>query len=343
MKTKKLVVLLISILFPILVTVFIGMYSYGTFGNWTQNQTKFKESIFNADTETSVSVENYAKFAATHYMNVSQNMNVYSDYENKDVVEAKNGTYTLDNKLTFSTYLVADTTDTDTADPYISYMFFLYNLNYNNVDPTNIYFISVQGSDDEGYAHLGNAISQFKTQWTEEGLTGSATLSSSRGTPYAIYDIHAILKDGKQNDNETTPFAYSLTPNRNYTVTDDEGVEDTPILFNQLVSCSFAIVETTSADEVNVLFTGTLDNIKRSAEAASKETNILKGYGSTAFDELNALENAGYFKFVFPTLLWQCGLALLISGFVAIFFYLTWTYEDESKAPKKFKKTKSKK
>ena len=341
MKTKKLVVLLISIIFPILVTVFIGMYSYGTFGNWTQNQTKFKESIFNADTETSTSIENYAKFASTHYMNVSTNMNVYSDYENKNVVEAKNGTYTIDNKLTLSTYLVADTTDNDSVDPYISYMFFLYNLNYNNIDPTSIYFISVQGSDEEGYAHLGDAIDQFTTQWVDEGLTGSATVSAYRGTPYAIYDIHAVLEDDSASDEDAkTPFAYSLTPNRNYTVTDDEGVEDNPIAFNQLVSCSFAIIETTSADEVTVLFTGTLDNIKRTAEAASKEDTILKGYGSTAFDELSSLENAGYFKFVFPTLLWQCGLALLISGFVAVFFYLTWTYEEDAKTPKKLKKNK---
>lgn len=341
MNTKKLVVLLISIIFPLLVTVFIGMYSYGTFGNWTQNQTEFKESIFNTDVETSTSIENYVKFASSHYMNVSENMNVYSDYESKDVIEAKKGTYTIDNKLTLSTYLVAETTDTDTVDPYISYMFFLYNINYNNIDPADIYFISVQGSDEEGYAHLGKAIEQFTNTWVEEGLTGSATVSSSRGTPYAIYDIHAILKD--DSDSDTTPFAYSLTPNRNYTVIDEEGVEDTPITFNQLANCSFAIVETENENQVNVLFAGTLSNIKRTADAASKDANILKGYGSTSIDELGALEQAGYFKFVLPTLLWQCGLALLISGFVAVFFYFTWTYEEEAKTPKKLKKNKAKK
>ena len=335
MNTKKLVVLLISILFPLLVTVFIGMYSYGTFGNWTQNQTEFKESIFNAEVETSTAIENYAKFASSHYMNVSGNMNVYSDYESQE------GTYTIDNKLTLSTYLVAETTDTETVDPYISYMFFLYNINYNNIDPADIFFISVQGSDEEGYAHLGNAIEQFTNTWVEEGLTGSATVSSSRGTPYAIYDIHAVLKEG--SDSETTPFAYSLTPNRNYTVTDEEGVEDTPIAFNQLANCSFAILETENENQVNVLFAGTLSNIKRTADAASKDANILKGYGSTSIDELGALEQAGYFKFVLPTLLWQCGLALLISGFVAVFFYFTWTYEEEAKTPKKLKKNKAKK
>lgn len=341
MNTKKLVVLLISIIFPLLVTAFIGMYSYGTFGNWTQNQTEFKESIFNEKVETSTAIENYAKFASSHYMNVSENMKVYSDYESKEVIEAAKGTYTIDNKLTLSTYLVAETTDTDTVDPYISYMFFLYNINYNNVDPADIYFISVQGSDEVGYAHLGNAIDQFTTQWVDEGLTGSATVCSSRGTPYAVYDIHAVLKD--DSDSETTPFAYTLTPNRNYTVTDSEGVEDTSIAFNLLSDCSFAIVETASDNEVNVLFAGTLDNIKRTADAASKDPNILKGYGSTAINELSALEQAGYFKFVLPTLLWQCGLTLLISGFVAVFFYFTWTYEEEGKTPKKLKKNKAKK
>ena len=150
-----------------------------------------------------------------------------------------------------------------------------------------------------------------------------------------------VLKE--DSTSETTPFAYSLTPNRNYTVTDEDGFEDTPIAFNQLANCSFAIVETENDNQVNVLFAGTLSNIKRSAEAASKDANILKGYGSTSINELGALEQAGYFKFVLPTLLWQCGLALLISGFVAVFFYFTWTYEEETKTPKKLKKNKAKK
>ena len=76
MKKKNLLVLLIAILFPLVVTVFIGMYTYGSFGNWDKHQTEFKESIFSEDAETSTSIENYAKFASSHYLNLSKNNKV---------------------------------------------------------------------------------------------------------------------------------------------------------------------------------------------------------------------------------------------------------------------------
>ena len=58
MKKKNLLVLLIAILFPLVVTVFIGMYSYGTITDsngdplWSKHQTEFKESVFNEEVET---------------------------------------------------------------------------------------------------------------------------------------------------------------------------------------------------------------------------------------------------------------------------------------------------
>ena len=74
--------------------------------------------------------------------------------------------------------------------------------------------------------------------------------------------------------------------------------------------------------------------------ATHSQPGLMSGEDKT---KLDSLEKAGYFKFVLPTLLWQCGLALLISGFVAVFFYFTWTYEEEAKTPKKLKKNKAKK
>lgn len=334
MKKKNLVVLLISIIFPILVTVFIGLYSYGSFGNWQKNQDNFVNSIFNEKEETKSSIENYVKFASSYYLNLSENMTVYSDYQERTILEPENGAYTIENKVTVSPYVVAE----DQGDtPYISYMFFLYNLNYNNISPANIYFICVQGTEDEDYNHLLEAIEQFDQYWTEDGTTGSAAVSASRGTPYPIYDIHAVLDE--DSDSETTPYAYSLTPNRNYAVEDEDGNEDESISFEKLVNCSFAIIETTNENETTVLMSGLLNNIKRSPEALSNVENVNFGYGSTAVDELKVLQNAGYTKYVLPTLAWQCAIALVISGVVAFLFYMTWTYEDPN-TKKKFKSNK---
>jgi hypothetical protein len=337
MKKKNLLVLLIAILFPLVVTVFIGMYTYGSFGNWDKHQIKFKESIFNEEVETKTGIENYTKFASSHYLNLSSEMTVYSDYQEKTVLDAVNGAYTIDNKLTISPYALAEVND---EKEYISYMFFLSNINYNNVTPSKVYFISVQGSTEEDYEHLLEAIDQFNTYWVDgvDGATttGAAAMSSVRSGDTPIYDIHAVLEDP---DSEKVPYVYSITPTQNYPVEDENGHEDSTISFKNLTSCSFAFIETTSDKETTVLMSGTLNNIKRNADALAEVENVSLGYGSIAIDPLKTLQNAGYTRFVLPNLALSCGIALVLSGFLSFVFYVTWTYE-ETDQKKNFKKSK---
>ena len=344
MKKKNLLVLLIAILFPLVVTVFIGLYSYGSITDsngdplWSKHQTEFKESVFNEDVETKTAIENYAKFASSHYLNLTQNMTVYSDYKEKTVLDATNGSYVIDNKLTVSPYALAEVND---QKEYISYMFFLSNVNYNNVTPSNVYFISVQGSTAEDYEHLLEAIEQFNTYWVDgvdgSTTTGAAAMASKRSGDTPIYDVHAVLKD--DDDSETVPYAYSITPTQNYPVADEDGVEDSTIQFKNLTSCSFAIIETTSDSETTVLMAGTLNDIKRNPEALADLGNVSLGYGSIAINPLKTLQKAGYTGFVLPKLALSCGIALAISGFLSFVFYVTWTYEEES-SNNKFKKAK---
>ena len=84
---------------------------------------------------------------------------------------------------------------------------------------------------------------------------------------------------------------------------------------------------------------GLLNDIKRTPTALSSEENVSIGYGSTAVDELVSLQNAGYTKYVLPTLAWQGAIALVISGFVSFLFYMTWTYEEPNQK-KKFTQNK---
>ncbi len=337
MNKKNLVVLLISIIFPILVTVFIGLYSYGSFGNWQKNQTKFIESIFNEETETTTSIENYVKFSSSYYLNLSENMTVYSDYLEKTELESVNGTYTLDNKFSIAPYVFAEQYEEDGLEKsFISHFFFMYNLNYNNIAPTSVYFICVQGNTDEDYNHLLDAIEQFNTIWEDESTTGSAIVTSSRGGDYPIYDIHAVLEDDADEDEETTPYAYSFQLTGNYQVEDEDGEEEFKE-FNTLANCSFALIEIKENNTTNVLLSGVINNIKRNASALANVSNVEKGFGSTAVDELKVLQNAGYTSFVLPTLAWQCAIAFVVSGVIALLFYMTWIF-DEQEANKHFKK-----
>ena len=59
---------------------------------------------------------------------------------------------------------------------------------------------------------------------------------------------------------------------------------------------------------------------------------------SAAINGLNAdkaLTNAGYFNFIWPTLLWQTGIAAVITGVFGFLFYKTWTYEEPNKKEKR--------
>lgn len=348
MKKKNLLILLISIIVPLAITTFFGAYSFGALGNRENLKEKFINSIFNENAETKTSIENYAKFAGTHYLNLSQNMTVYSNYEEKTVLNPTDGSYTIENKLTVTPYAIASV-GKEGQDSNISYMFFLSSINYNNVSPSNVYFISVQGTSDESYEHLGKAIEQFNSYWVDgvDGTptTGGATVPAARKAPTPIYDIHAVLKD---SDSDVTPFVYSLTPTRNYQVADEDGMEDSQIQFKNLTNCSWAIIETTTSKETTVLMTGLLEDIKRSGEALANLNNVNLGYGTLTGEEnkngetilpLNTLMNAGYFKFALPTLALVCGISLVITGFLSLLFYFTWTYNDEN--PKqKLKKSK---
>ena len=57
-----------------------------------------------------------------------------------------------------------------------------------------------------------------------------------------------------------------------------------------------------------------------------------QGYGLNAD---KALTNAGYFNFIWPTLLWQTGIAAVITGVFGFLFYKTWTYEEPNKKEKR--------
>lgn len=343
MKIKNLLILLISVLVPLSITTFFGAYTFGALENRENLKEKFVNSMFNEKVETETSIENYLKFAGTHYSNISKDLTVYSNWEERTVLDPVDGTYTLNNKLTVSPYVVANNSPEKS---HVAYMFFFSNMNLNNVSPSKLYFISVQGTSDESYAHLGEAIEQFDTYWKEDQLTGSAAPAAIRGGKTPIFDIHGVKVSS--DDSTSTPLAYSITPTQNYEVADENGQEDHRITFTDLVSCSWAIIEVKSDTKTEVLMSGLLENIKRNPDALIKTNDVKEGYGLLTTVEnkkgeqildMDPLMNAGYFKFALPNLALVCGISLVITGFLGVVFFITWTYEEED-PKKKLKKSK---
>ena len=49
-------------IFALTITILIGLYSYGTIGEWTGNQEKYINELFYTDQTNDKSIENYLKF-----------------------------------------------------------------------------------------------------------------------------------------------------------------------------------------------------------------------------------------------------------------------------------------
>ncbi|OQB64004.1 MAG: hypothetical protein BWX94_00700 [Tenericutes bacterium ADurb.Bin140] len=342
MRVTKIIILIISILFPLIVTTFIAFYSYGAVGGWEKNQDRFIEYYFNSKYSTEEQIERSVRFSAAKFQKNVNNV-TFRDPDTKDALQLNNGTLNLANAFSVESYAIMNEIDESKT---IQYTFFIYDIAYGTtedpiVKPADLYIVSVQGVGTEADLHLRSALDSLSDSLKDSGSTGAATPSSARSGYYPIYDNNA---DDPENADKAH-YVYTITPNNTYMFThiDDNGVEKeiSSMPFLSTREATFAIVQKTGLDEdpIKVWTIGTLTNIKSSTTANNSLNfntlpNLSEGYKSD-------LKAAGYLKFVWPTLLWQSAIALVITAGLSYLFYNIWTIEDEE--TKKLKPTNVKK
>lgn len=341
MKIKKTIILLISIIVPLVITVLIALYSYGILGGWTGNQEKFINKLFYETDSTDTSIDNYLKFNSDKYFNNSVNMKVFKDYEaeNLEYIEAENGKYKFNN-FTFSSYVLISEHE---EYPSYNYSFWFYDLNNQVINPDNIVLIFVSEESVGSTTNLKKAISQFKDEYV--GGTEVSTYAAKTSSPNAnVLFSGASLKDhngvGTTNSEGElqTPYIHWLKPGYEYIIQDSEGADITSTSdFKELDFCSFAIFELKyDADgdqsDAEVLTTGQIENIHNKSEEFIANNNCSEGYG---LDPTPALNKAGYFSYVFPTIIWQSAVSLAVCGILSFLFYSTWAYEEKTPNNKK--------
>ena len=79
MKIKKYLILSVSIIVPIIITILIGLYSYGSIGDWTKNQEKFVDHVFDQKDSSSSIIEEFVKFNSSQYNQLDQNVELFKD------------------------------------------------------------------------------------------------------------------------------------------------------------------------------------------------------------------------------------------------------------------------
>ena len=344
MKTKKIIVLLIAIIVPLTITTLIGLYAYGTIGEWTGNQEKFVDEIFFADQTNEKSITNYLKFNSQKYNNHTQYMKLYEDYTKEDLktIEPTNGQFKI-NGMTFSLYnMLSQEKDYSS----FHYDFFYYDIDNTIIDPKNIVIIFVEEESVDSVDNLKLAIDQFQDDFIAEDKPSVYSSTSTQLNANVLFKTGSPLNDvngqgvQKADGTFTTPYLYASNfLQYQFVIMDEaEGQLVSTKKFTDLSNCSFAMLEVVydknnAADTVEVLTTGQITNIKGTADEYVKANpNMQQGYG---LDSDKALTNAGYFNFIWPTLLWQTGIAAVVTGIFGFLFYKTWTYEEPNKKQKR--------
>lgn len=344
MKVSKIITLLISILFPLIVTAFIAFYAYGSVGGWSKNKDRFTEHYFNSKYTTEEQIERAVKFSSSRYQKNISNIS-FRDPETKDAHSLDNGTLKLTNSFSMKSYAILNEFESTAA---IQYVFFIYDIAYGTKDepivkPTDLYIVSVQGVGEKADSYLNSALDSLEDSIKADNTTGAATPSTSQTGYRPIYDNNA---DDPQNADKAH-YAYSITPNNTFSFTHYEdtgstniGTDVASMPFLQTRETTFALVQKTGnlSEPIKVWTEGTLSNIKSSTTSNNElNFNTLTGLNTGLKSDYEA---AGYLKFVWPTILWQSAIALVITSALSYLFYNIWTLEEQETVRLKQKTSK---
>lgn len=374
----KLVHFIIALLIVVGSVTGISLYSYY---KHDMKKVKFVNDYFHVENYKSVNaldqIENYQKLKAKNYAVIEEGLSFY-DVKSKKEYNATpsehnknliNGV-TWDNGVLhipgwFDLTVYAETTYNSDAEEWVfTYYLYLFNVNYKTADIVDkLYFMFVDGTGESGETELYGVtkldlmIQEVKdaeyggpngTNLPQFSYTGTQTSSN----PLYIYDNGAT---GNGVSNDETPYIYrltSMTEALSYTSDLDDDIEEAR-WFYQLESCTFSIfhsgsndlttaIQNGTTDELEEIVRGTYENPYKDAEDFNSKVGdgvVLEGYQ-------NDLYKAGFGKFVFWDIFLEAAITFVISGILAVLYYLIWQDDEElatTKSPKKLKPKKNKK
>lgn len=299
---RKTIVLLITILIPLLVATFIGIYSYNRYSPYY-----FDAYMENIEESTSAKAHAFLKYTTVAYDK--------EPYYEKDV--QKDGERALTIQVFRSIEEVTETVDgKDVIVNKVYYHIAIYNINYNKLikikDPT--------GEDKLIYNSLPSIHVRIKDKNDDEKVS-TYTLSVPKDSLF--------IED------------YNSSPSKDY-----NGIELTSKYLKWLT------VTNASDFSQNVSFEIYMsDNVKKPEEG--DYFSMIDSFEKTDFisklDEFEKFEvgyqdnykKAGYFAYILKTRLWwHVLLAIGLTGFISVMFFIIWNYEEQHLSQETVKKKK---
>lgn len=348
MKIKKYLILSVSIIVPIIITILIGLYSYGSIGDWTKNQEKFVDHVFDQKDSSSSIIEEFVKFNSSQYNQLDQNVELFKDYAiNAETIKPNNGIFEFDNFKMKGYALLGDSINKK-----YSYNFYFYDIDNTEVDFSKIAFVLFESTDVNDTHLLAAEIDKYKNDflsWNPKAANSTMSIYAqnlNRVSKNMFFTSGELLEDL----DGTAKYVDNVAANRLLYFADPKSPYNSSKSLSALGNCQFAIFSlgydgSGNPESVDVLTTGKITNIAPSAEEhANSCTNLQQGY---SLGTLSALQNAGYTDFIMKTVLTHSLIALVISGFLGFMFYKTWNLDfkvsTENNKPKNYVSKKNKK
>lgn len=368
----KIIPLIISLAIVIGSVSGIMLYSYYNYDNHKLN---FVADYFHFEDYSSVQteeqIENYVKMTTHAYQKISDGLTYFDVSSSKEYNETpshnsqnfindatfENGVLHLPGYFDLAMY--AETSWSATSEEWIfSYYIYVYNVNYfEETIVNNLYFCFVNGIGESGEGEiygltkLNTVIEEVKKG--ENGTPNAINLPSyqyqgNKANSYVMY-IRDNDATGNTVDKDAAPFVYRLTsltesPSES---SDLDNEEETGRWFSELDEVTFSILYTgtqgidgviSNPQESNVteIVRGTYQNPYEDAEDFNEKAN--KGYEKDVY-------KAGFFNYIIGRLIVEGLVTFVISGVLAVLFYLIWQDEpqDNEKPKQKAKKLKFKK
>lgn len=357
MKKIKIIPFIIAVLFPLVCTAFIVCYSYGVNDIYTTNKNKYEiytqEKYFDDKGDATTEIEKGVKLDSYKYQVNPGNVKINNS--------AVTGSEYKNNELATSLYGYTAHTKTDGEENInIAYSLYVYDILYKNKYDSasfatteglllknngSLRLVYVKGTGEWANDRLAKALDEIQST----GSTTAGTLvSATNGTN--IYDNDAQNYKGSTDDEIPNVYRFSLF---NSTSSEFYSFNDLLDLYSEEFNDQFGSVEIPeeptdenfyNTETVKEGYTIAVINLYDDYSATRKYRNlftmtienVLSGEEFEALDTVSNgyrgdYSNAGYsyIGYIWPTLLWQGALTLVVTGVLGVLFYLIWQADPE--------------
>lgn len=352
----------------------ITLYSY--YGHDT-NKIKFANEYYHVEDYKSLTaleqIENHVKLSGDSYAHIVDGLSFY-DIKSKKEYNAtpsdnsknhingatwENGVLHIPGWFDLTVYAQTNY-NSDAEEWTFTYYLYLFNVNYKTADMMDkLYFCFVNGTGESGENELYGVtkldvmIDEIRN--AEYGGPDGANIpqfsytgKQASSNPLYIYDNGAT---GAGVTESEVPYIYRLTSMTEALSTNSDLDDDIASRwFYELESSTFSIFHSGSYGLTDAISNGTTDELEEIVRGTyvnpyedAEDFNSKVGDGVVFDGADGSLYKVGYGKFMFWRLVIEGAVTFIVSGVLAILYYLIWQDEEVEKTTKAPKKLKPKK